>query len=83
MDKTIKRDNWTNEEVISIVRGLLIVPIGNEDGEAILPYNGAIGAVIETFEDFKRDPSDPKEYSAMAYCPETDEVVHVGTMPPR
>lgn len=80
----LKRDNWTNDEVIAILRGEL----SSTDAVRVkLTYemdrDGAILDAIDTFEDFKRDPDDQSEYSAKAYNTETDEIVHVGTMPPQ
>ena len=78
----MKRDNWTNEEVIEILGGLLLVGRGGvklseEDGG---DWNAALSVAMSQFCDFKRDAS---EYAAMAYEPETKEIVVVGPKLPR
>lgn len=74
----MKRDNWTNEEVIDILEGLKTV---GRNGEAIdSDYNLAIDMAVSQFWDFQK-PSD--EFAAMAYDPETKEIVVVGPPLPR
>ena len=74
----MKRDNWTNEEVIDILEGMKIV---SRDGEIKdTESNFALDVAISQFWDFKR-PVD--QYAAMAYDPETKDIVVVGPPLPR
>jgi hypothetical protein len=78
----MKRDNWTNEEVIEILGGLLLagrsgVKLSEEDGG---DWNAALNVAMSQFHDFKRDAN---EYAAMAYDPENKEIVVVGPNLPR
>lgn len=73
----MKRDNWTNEEVIAILEGMKIV------GQYGLPRdaaNNALEHAISQFWDFKRSAD---QYAAMAYDPDTKEIVVVGPPLPR
>ena len=81
-EKNLKRNNWTNEEVIKILEGSKICLV---DGS--LPktgfastYNEGIQHLIHTFEDFMRPA---EEMGAMAYEPEEDMIYHIGKVPPR
>jgi hypothetical protein len=74
----MKRDNWTNKEVIDILEGMKMV---NRDGLLIdTDWNTTLDNAISQFYDFKR-PVD--EYAAMAYDPDTKEIVVVGPPLPR
>lgn len=75
----MKRDNWTNKEVIDILEGLKAVGkngMSMDDTE----HNMALEFAISQFWDFKR-PAD--QFAAMAYDPETKEIVVVGPPLPR
>jgi hypothetical protein len=74
----MKRDNWTNEEVIDILEGMKSV-----DRNGLLidsDWNIALDTAIGQFHDFKR-PVD--QYAAMAYDPDTKDIVVVGPPLPR
>lgn len=74
----MKRDNWTNEEVIDILEGLKTVSL---DGSPLSSdWNRALEIAISQFYDFKR-PAD--EFAAMAYDPDAKEIVVVGPPLPR
>ena len=78
----MKRDNWTNDEVIDILKGMLLVGRGgvelsDEEGG---DWNTALTVAMSQFWDFKRDAS---KYAAMAYDPEKKEIVVVGPPLPR
>ncbi len=74
----MKRDNWTNDEVIRILEGMKMV---NRQGQILnTDWNIALDQVIGQFWDFKR-PID--NFAAMAYEPETKEIVVVGPPLPR
>jgi hypothetical protein len=67
----LKRDNWTNDEVIKILESRKIY-IGekersSEQLKTLQRYNDAIEQCIIQFCDFKADPEE--SYSAMAYDP--------------
>ena len=85
----LKRDNWTNDEVIEILKGMRMQEPNVRGGKAkdivnAAVYNNiAIDEAIDTFEDFKRDPNIAGEYSAKAFQTDSGEIVHIGTMPPR
>lgn len=74
----LKRDNWTNEEVIYILEGLKMV---NRNGLLIdTDWNTTLEHAISQFWDFKR-PAD--QFAAMAYDTDTKEIVVVGPPLPR
>lgn len=73
----MKRDHWTNEEVIDILNGLKTVGKPNEETSS---WNFALDTAITQFWDFLRPT---EEYGAMAYNPETQEIVVVGPPLPR
>lgn len=68
----LKRNNWTNEEVIELLNGCKLYKIGGDpDGV----HNHAIDGVIHQFYDFQR-PDD--ESGAMAYHTEDKFIYHIG-----
>lgn len=71
----MKRDNWTNEEVIFILEGMRYSNLP-EYGD----WNKALDMAITQFYDFQRPAED---YAAMAFIPETKEIVVVGPPLPR
>jgi hypothetical protein len=74
----MKRDNWTNEEVIDILEGMKMVFL---DGTPLSSdWNKSLEHAISQFWDFKR-PAD--QYAAMAYDPDTKDIVVVGPPLPR
>ena len=75
----MKRDNWTNDEVIGILEDLLIEKNGVWNNDRRRVCRAALLAISQ-FEDFKR-PVD--EYAAMAYDTEKKEIVVVGPPLPR
>jgi len=75
----MKRDNWTNEEVIRIIEDFKVVS-KNGDPLTYTDWNIALDNVIAQFYDFKRSAD---EYAAMAYDPTTKEIVVVGPPLPR
>jgi|LauGreDrversion4_2_1035121.scaffolds.fasta_scaffold281174_5 hypothetical protein len=70
----MKRDNWTNEEVINILEGFKFTG-KNGDPLVYMDWNVALDSAITQFYDFKRSTD---EYAAMAYDPTTKEIVVVG-----
>ena len=74
----MKRDNWTNEEVINILEGMKVV---GRDGLLIdIDWNKGLDCAIGQFWDFQL-PAD--HYAAMAYDPDTKDIVVVGPPLPR
>ena len=74
----MKRDNWTNEEVINILEGMKVV---DKDGlPKEVDWNKALDCAISQFWDFKQ-PVD--QFAAMAYDPDTKDIVVVGPPLPR
>lgn len=79
--KTYKRDNWTNEEVMELIRGNKIAPHPTKPmPEWAEQHNAAIDHLQDFFFDFVRPDT---EFGAMAYIVETKEVVHIGKIPPQ
>jgi len=74
----MKRDNWTNEEVINILEGMKLVGRNGKDLNA--DWNMGLEVAAAQFYDFKKDA---QEFAAMAYDPETKEIVVVGPPLPR
>jgi hypothetical protein len=74
----MKRDHWTNDEVIRILEGMKMV---NRKGLLLdTDWNIALDQAIGQFWDFKC-PAD--DYAAMAYDLDTQEIVVVGPPLPR
>jgi hypothetical protein len=74
----MKRDHWTNEEVISILEGMK--QVGREGKCLTGDWNMALEVAISQFCDFKRSEG---EFAAMAYDPETQDIIVVGPPLPR
>lgn len=72
----LKRDNWTNDEVIKILEQCKIYIGKKERSEAHLEYlerhNAGIEQAIIRFLDFKADPDSGE--TAMAYDPEKNQI---------
>ena len=77
--KNLKRDNWTNEEVIKLLELQKLSSVNKAKDEYCLLWNETIDSVKNAFYDFQREESD---YAAMAYCPEDDMVYHIGPILP-
>lgn len=81
--QTLKRDNWTTEEVIKLIQHWRLSPgdPGNEQQvKECDDHNYVIDSICCSFQDFLRPD---EEMGAMAYCPEEDIVYHIGKIPPR
>jgi len=73
----IKRDNWTNDEVIALLKGLLIIDCPPELQE----MNDGISSCVNLFGSMK---ADPKIYAgALALDTDTGFVVCVGRKLPQ
>jgi hypothetical protein len=72
----LKRSNWTNDEVISILEGCKIHIGDKERSEEhlkwLLSRNEAIDQAIYQFCDFKADPEE--SFSAMAYDTDNKQI---------
>ena len=73
----MKRDNWTNSEVIGILEDFLFSKDGVIEDTS---WNNGLLLAISQFGDFKRPIGD---YAAMAYDPKTKDIVVVGPPLPR
>jgi hypothetical protein len=71
-----KRDNWTNDEVISMLEGM---KFSNDNGQMRTIHNNAIQDVIDTFQSFKIPIS---ESGAMGLNQLNGEVEHIGSYIP-
>jgi hypothetical protein len=77
---SLKRDHWTNQEVIEILEGLQI-PIkmdeckswDKEQYDHAVTWNQGLSQGIHQFHDFKANPE--TSYSAMALDTETGQIV--------
>jgi hypothetical protein len=75
----LKRDNWTNDEVISIIEGCMI-PIKMDDAknwsqkryDAAVNWNTPLETALSNFHEFKASPDD---WVAKAYDTETSQIV--------
>lgn len=77
----LKRDNWTNEEIIDILNDIKFVKGKDEErNQEMEPWNMALDIAITQFWDFLR-PTD--EFGAMAYDTTTKEIFVVGPPLPR
>ena len=74
----MKRDNWTNEEVMNILEGMKMV--GRDGITLSSDWNRSLDQAIFQFCDFNL-PAD--HFAAMAYDPDTKEIVVVGPPLPR
>ena len=70
---TLKRDNWTNEEVIKLIELSQIHDPGRESDKS---YNAGIRDAAEHFRTHYLCPE--KDMSALAYDTETGREVHIG-----
>ena len=69
----LKRDNWTNEEVISFLKDMRL----HGENHA---YNSSLNEAVMLFQDFMRDDS---AHAAKAYETEIKEIVVIGPVLPR
>ena len=75
----LKRNNWTNDEVIDILEGLMI-PIKMDDAkkwskeeyDSVVSWNQPLLSAVSQFSEFKADPND---WVAKALDTETNQVV--------
>jgi len=75
---TLKRDLWTNDEVIDIIEGCMI-PIKMDDAknwsqeeyDAAVDWNTSLETAVSNFYEFKASPDD---WVAKAYDTETKQI---------
>jgi hypothetical protein len=81
----LKRDNWTNQEVIDILEGCKIVIDDKDRSEKHLSilnsWNQGVEQAIIQFCDFQADPEE--SYSAMAYDTEQKRIFVVSSPMPQ
>jgi hypothetical protein len=73
----MKRDKWTNDEVIGILEDFLFYKDGVIEDTG---WNNSLLLAISQFGDFKRPIDD---YAAMAYDTKTKDIVVIGQPLPR
>jgi len=78
----LKRDNWTNEEILNFLEGREIYTDGltGEARELHPMHTHALNEIRDLFGSFQIELD---SYQALAYDTDTKEIVHVGPMPPR
>jgi hypothetical protein len=77
---SLKRDNWTNAEVIDLIEGQsLCLGDGTQD-EGTLAHNAVVEMIAGYFREHFACPDD--DFSALALDTETGEVFHVGAILP-
>jgi hypothetical protein len=76
---SLKRDNWTNEEIVDILKGCMLCD--NEHNQKFVDdYNEGIQHALEYFSyHFAIDPAD---FGAMSYDPKTKMIYHTGEILP-
>jgi len=84
MSENLKRDNWTNAEVIALIEGLKFFH-QEEDGhwaesDLTARHNVTVQEVADYFREHFACPND--DFSALALDTKTGEVFHVGVMLP-
>lgn len=72
---SLKRDGWTNQEVIDLLEYLKIHPISSIVAPHFKHHNDGLQSAIEQFNHFERPAT---ESGAMAYNPETKVIFHIG-----
>lgn len=81
MNKTIKRTNWTTEEVIELIEGCKLTRAdGGEEDAWTKNYNHGVAGAADQFRSFAI-PDD--EFGALGYCTENKTIYHIGPIPPR
>ena len=77
---TLKRDHWTNDEVVDIIEGLMISikmddakNWSQEDYDFASNWNHPLQTAVSQFWDFKADPK--KDAVAKALDTETNQIV--------
>lgn len=76
--ENLKRDHWTNDEILYLVAGCGIKPraeISEAETEWYAGHKAAIDSVREMFGNFKADPE--KSFSATAYDTSTKGIWNV------
>jgi hypothetical protein len=73
--RVMKRDGWTNQEVIDIIEGHIV----SDKSTYAQEHNEGVSVCAEAFYDFTRPL---EEFGAMGYDPENKQIVHIGALPP-
>lgn len=85
IDSRLKRDNWTNAEVIKILEGMKAGRADDETGKVDIvgsgfgEWNSSIEHCISMFRD--NFGCGPDDFGALAYDPQDDRVYHIGNIP--
>lgn len=78
---SLKRNNWTNEEIVRIVEGLILKDLNGEEPEEFKQHNAGIRSVVLEFRSSFMVPKD--DYGALSYDTDTGVIYHTGTMLPQ
>lgn len=75
----LKRNNWTNEEILEILRSRLIGDKnGPESADYVCGHDNVLESLIDEFASCKLDS---QTFGAYAYDTEQKEFVHIGEIP--
>ena len=84
----MKRDNFTNNEIVDIVESFWASDESFGKGvsektkrDFIEFFNQAVDQIADRFSDFSRNPE--KDHCALAWDTENKTTVHVGPLPPQ
>lgn len=77
---SLKRTNWTTEEVIRLLDGQKLCAIDSSAPESVHEHNEAVDNMKAFFGDFLLPET---EMGACAYDPEKDRIYHIGPRSPR
>ncbi len=77
---TLKRTNWTTEEVIHLVDGMKLCTADGSEPPDVKAHNAACDMVIDSFRDYLIPET---EFGAMAFCPDNQTTYHIGPRLPR
>lgn len=83
---SLKRDNWTNEEVINIINGMTLFTfdkVSNKEIEATITcnHNDVVRQIADHFRHHFASP--PDSFGALSLDTETGEIFHTGKILPQ
>lgn len=79
-EKRLKRDNWTNAEVIALIEGQQICKGDGTEDDWCKKHNQVVQMVAEYFRSHFACP--PDDFSALSLDTESGIVYHTGTVLP-
>lgn len=75
----LKRDNWTNAEVMALIEGLKLYSLDSSADEQCVRHNIPLQGVIDHFKEHFACPDD--DFGALALDTDSGQVFHVGKIP--